>query len=272
MLQATSYRLQAKSKGSVLLLSLLVLSGVMVTGFAIGDLLLGDFREARRVDEAVGAYYSAEAGIEEGLFQIRKTASALGDINVGGTLPNGSNYNLSVSDAVPAIIAFLDRNDYLTVDFYDPDDFTSGSGIDLLTVAWEDTCGGCSWIEVGFVEWTPQAAINWTENFINFRYPRASSPVTLAGLDSSQAYRFRITAHYGDIRNLTLNAFTGNSAAPTPTSIRHAIITMTSVGNFGRSSQTLRATFSRQAPLQKIFDFVGFTECPIVKGGPVICP
>lgn len=263
----------SKLEGSVLLLSLLVLSGVLITGFTIGDLLLRDFVQSRRIDEGSAAFYTAESGIEEGMHRIRKTDATLGSLSGTSGLPNGSSYERTVTDSVPAIITSLDINDYFTVDFYDPDDTSAGSGIDTLGISWEDTCGGCSWLEVGYTEWVPASGIDWTENFVTRRYPRASSPVTIGGLDGSKAYRLRVTSHYGDMRNLNLSAYTGSPPNLSPVPIRHAIVTMTSTGIFGKTSQTMSATFTRQAPLQKIFDFVTFSECSIVKdGGAPVCP
>ncbi len=256
-------------KGNALLLSLLVMSGVIITGYTIGDLMLRDFAQTRRSDEAETAYYAAESGIEEGLYLLRKTDAALADLPGESTLPNNASYERAVSDSLPAIITSLERNDSMSIDFYDPDNALSGSGVDSLRIAWEDTCGGCSWLEIGYVEWTPATGVDWTENYVNSRYPVSASPVALGAFDPAKAYRLRLTANYGDVQNLTVNSF-DESSMPVP--IRHAIVTMTSSGKFGRTSQTLQATFVRQAPLQKIFDFVTFTECTLTKDGVPVCP
>ncbi|MBI2099485.1 hypothetical protein HYT45_03700 [Candidatus Uhrbacteria bacterium] len=262
--------LNSKYAGSALLLSLLVLSGVVVTGFAVGDLLLRDFIASRRADEGTVAFYAAESGIEQGLYRIRKTDAVFSSLQGGQALPNGSRFERSASDEVPSLILSLQKEDSYTVDMFDPDNPAVGGGIDSLVLTWEDTCGGCSWIEAGYVEWTPSASINWTENFTNIRYPAAASPVTIGAISSDKAYRLRFTAHYGDVRNLVVRAFSGDPGAPTP--IKHAVITMNSVGKFGKTAQTMQAAFLRQAPLQKIFDFVAFTECSLVKDGVSECP
>ncbi len=256
-----------------MLLALLVLSGVLITGFTIGDLLLRDFIQSRRIDEGAAAFYSSESGIEEGLYEIRKTDATLVSLAGKSDLPNGSSYERVVSDSVPAIITSLPANDYLTIDFYNPDDIAEGSGVNVIGISWEDACGGCSWLEVGYTEWVPGIGIDWTENFVTQRFPQNGSPVEIGGLDNTKAYRFRVTSHYGDMSNLSLNAYTGSPPDLFPVPIRHAIVTMTSKGTYGRTSQVMQAVFTRQAPLQKIFDFVTFSECSIVKdGGPPVCP
>lgn len=262
--------LNTKYSGSALLLALLVLSGVVITGFTIGDLLLRDFASSRRTDEAATAFYAAESGIEQGLYQIRKTDFTLSALAGSEILDNQSRFDREATDEVPSLIFSLVQEDSFTVDMFDPDDPGLGSGVDFLILSWEDTCAGCSWVEIGYVEWMPGTGINWSENFTNVRYPASASPVKIEGLSADKAYRLRFTSHYGDVKNLTVSAFVGDPGAPT--SIRHSIVTMTSIGKFGRTAQALSATFLRQAPLQKIFDFVGFTECPIVKNGAAPCP
>lgn len=257
------------NRGNVLLLVLLVLSGVMITGFALSDLLIRDFQQSKRIDEGAAAFYSAESGIEDGLFKLRKTDAAMASLAGTSPLSNDSSYARSVSDEVPALIMSLDANDFVNMDLYDPDDASAGSDIDALRLAWEDTCGGCSWLEVGYTEWVPASGISWNENFVNQRYPITASPVVLSGLDSTKAYKIRITSHYGDVRNLNMTGYLNSAVVP----IKHALVTMTSVGAYGRTEQTIQAVFTRQAPLQKIFDFVTFSECSIIKdGGAPVCP
>ena len=253
-----------------MLLSLLVLSGVVVAGFTVGDLLLRDFMRTRRTDEAVTAFYAAESGIEQGLYAIRKTDAQLLDLAGSEVLPNNSSYLRTVTDEVPLLTVSLLKEDSFSVDLFNPDNPASGGGVDSPNILWEDSCNGCSWVEVGYVEWSPEAGINWTENFTNLRYPAAASPVNIAAFQAAKAYRVRFTAHYGDVKNLTINALAGEPGVPTP--IKNAIVTMNSRGLFGRTAQVLQATFARQAPLQKIFDFVAFSECSIVKDGAVVCP
>lgn len=256
-------------QGNVLLLVLLVLSGVLITGFAIGDLLMRDFQQSKRIDEGAAAFYSAESGIEDGLYKLRKTDATTASLAGSSSLPNDSSYVRTMSDEVPALLMSLNANDFVNIDLYDPDNSSSGSDIDALRLSWEDACGGCSWLEVGYTEWVPAIGISWNENFVNQRYPISASPVILGGLDSTKAYKIRVTAHYGDIRNLNMTGYLNSSVVP----IKHTLITMTSVGSFGRTEQTIQAVFTRQAPLQKIFDFVTFSECSIVKdGGAPACP
>ena len=256
-------------RGNVLLLVLLVLSGVLITGFTLGDLLLRDFQQSKRIDEGTAAFYSAESGIEDGLYKLRKTDATLASLQGNSSLPNNSSYVRSMSDSVPTLIMSLNVNDFVNIDLYDPDDASAGSDIDALRLSWEDACGGCSWLEIGYTEWVPAIGINWNENFVNQRYPISASPVVLSGLDSSMAYKIRITSHYGDMRNLNMTAYLNSEVVP----IKHALVTMTSVGSYGLTAQTMQAVFTRQAPLQKIFDFVTFSECSIVKdGGVPVCP
>src|SRR5688572_1500501 len=60
-----------RRSGSALIITMLLLSVVASISFAVTALTISEFRKTAALQDSIGAYYAAEAGIEHGLLQYR---------------------------------------------------------------------------------------------------------------------------------------------------------------------------------------------------------
>jgi len=129
-----------KSKGSAILIAVLLVAAVGSTAFGIGRLFLMDASVADKYESAVIAYYAAESGIEEGLLRYRydKNQEVLENNNMPiinlsdeeGKLNNPKNFSFN-----PLKRYYVPSVEYLS-DFYGEDvdgaeglsEFDLGSG------------------------------------------------------------------------------------------------------------------------------------------------
>ncbi len=65
-----------KQKGFSLLITLLVMAVVLVISLAISSLIIAEIRLVGAYDDAIAAYYSADAGIENALLQLSNDRQA----------------------------------------------------------------------------------------------------------------------------------------------------------------------------------------------------
>ncbi|MEX0877637.1 MAG: pilus assembly PilX N-terminal domain-containing protein [Candidatus Spechtbacterales bacterium] len=98
-----------KEDGVALYMSLMMLSVIMAIGMGLTTLTLGQLRTARDIGNSVIDIYAADAGIERGLYKLRKTGglnpcTTTSDCVVtssdAGVTPfvNNASYNVTVLD------------------------------------------------------------------------------------------------------------------------------------------------------------------------------
>ena len=89
-----------KNKGASLLLTLLIMAGLLAIAFGISKLTMGEIKLVRDISKSIIAYYAAETGIEQALYDERVEGGAS---NTSGqcsvALGNGSSYGLRVDRA-----------------------------------------------------------------------------------------------------------------------------------------------------------------------------
>jgi len=61
-----------KQTGMILVITLMITSVLLSIAVGFGVFIISDLRQARQIDNAIMAYYAADAGIEQSLFLIRK--------------------------------------------------------------------------------------------------------------------------------------------------------------------------------------------------------
>jgi len=116
-----------KSKGSAILIAVLLVAAVGSTAFGIGRLFLMDASVADKYESAVIAYYAAESGIEEGLLRYRydKNQEVLADSTSSVPIVNLTDnsyqsHNPSSYSFNPLKRYYLPSVEYLS-DFYGED-------------------------------------------------------------------------------------------------------------------------------------------------------
>lgn len=263
--RASGYSAQA---GVVLLLALLIMSSVIVAASGMGALILSSLQQTRILDNSVVAYYAAESAIEEGLFRLRRDGDLPSSVSTPQTLSNGAEWTREIQSSEPVIYMTILKDSLAEIALYDPDAPIASMDIAKVKVWWNDDCGGCSVLHTTLVGWLPQAISGF--EFMTYRYPwNPGDPtvtIPLGGLD--QLFRLRLRADGGTMEDVEIRAVdsSGNDV-DLPGRVK-----IDARGHFVNTQQRITVTMPRQVPLSSVYDFVVFSECSLVKGGPISCP
>jgi len=272
----------ARRKGSVLLLALLVMSGVLIVGASLGTISVLNLRQARVIDDAVIAFAAAESGAEQTLYQIRRVGASSSTLNAspdhddsvidsGVPLSNGARWSRSLASAEMTIFAAIPEDRSYEVVLWDPETPSSPAGIESLTFAWDDLCGGTSGLEVLATGWDPAASGGFNPSVA---FHGDSPALTFLHIDprvidndfmAAKAYRVRLRAKNCDIFNLAITAYSADNAAGVQMPIPSRLA-VESVGTYATARQAMELRLPRLQPLSGAFDFVIFSQCSLLKG------
>lgn len=260
----------ASGRGTVLLMALVVMSGVVITSMGLGSLILSSLQQTRAIDSAAVAYYAAESGVEEAIYAARRPGGAMPATVAGPvTLTNNATWKRTVTGRESVIYAgTIPQDGILEVALYDPDAPTTSQNIGRVQVDWTDSCSGCSVLQASLVGWVSGGPIVWDPNATTTLYTWNSGGASIPTADPSRLYRLRLSAKKAAMQNVQVRAYDGGDAPTTlPGRIR-----IDAEGSFGNVKQKLTASLPRKVPLAGIFDFVVFSECSLVKSGAISCP
>lgn len=256
-------KLALKSQsGSLLLMSMLMLAGIITAAGTMGIITLQNLQQSIAVDQGIVSFYAAESGVEDGLYELRKKETAVASIPLSGTLNNTASWSRTITSTVESLTKDIAKNDFWEINLYDPDSSLSPLSVPIksVTIAWQGS--GVEWIEAEVDSWTATGdLIEPVKTFI----PGASNPGVVNFPSATTAvHRLRLKALYGNITDMTVTAFSeldgAGSRVPLP-----AQITLFSTGSFSRTKQALRATMPQRSPLSNVFDYVIFSEESLVK-------
>ncbi len=254
--------------GNILPLALIVTFTIVLAGVGIGTVVLEGSSRAREIDDSVAAYYMADSGIERELFELRKREATLQDVAaLSSQYPNAGTWKstAAIETADQKTFETISQGDFHVVDLFDPNNLGSAGGVDQLQIDWS----GAAQLEIGYAQWTSGAIVTWPSEDSYVFETGAGPSYTIAGLDATKAYRFRIKAMNGDAANVVVTAFNGGSPVPFP-----GDITLSAEGTYGKATQKTAVTLPKLDVLSEIYGFVIFSECQILKGvgGVPICP
>lgn len=258
------------SRGTVLLMALIVMSSVVISSVGLGSLILSSLQQTRVIDSAIVAYYAAETGAEDALFFSRRSGALPANVSVATALTNGATWKRAVDDKESVIYAGTILEDSLVeIPLFNPDTQTTAN-IAKVDVTWTDSCSGCTVLAASTVGWLPGGV--WdplnpaTVGIGVTQYVGGNAQLPIAA--PNKLYRLRLAARKGAIENVQIRAYDGvNAPVSLPSRVK-----IDSRGSFGGVEQKLLVTLPRQTPLSGVYDFVVFSECSIVKGGSISCP
>ncbi len=272
----------ARSRGNVLLMALLVMSGVLIVGASLGTISLLSLRQARAIDDSVVAFGAAESGAEQTLYQIRRagTPSATLAANPrddsspalsGVPMGNGSSWSRSLAANETTVFASIPKEKTYEVVLWDPDAPSSPAGVESLAFSWNDACGGTSGLEVLTAGWDPAASGSFAP-IVAFHgdspaltFLHAATRVIDNDFASGKAYRVRLRAKTCDITDLAISAYRADNATGGQVPIPSRI-SIGATGTYHASRQALELRLPRLQPLSGAFDFVIFSQCSLLKG------
>ena len=269
-------------RGSVLLLALLVMSGVLIVGASLGTISVLNLRQARVIDDAAIAFAAAESGAEQTLYQIRRVGASSAALNAspdhddspvdsGVPMSNGSRWSRVLESTESTIFASIPKDRSYEVVLWNPESPASPAGAESLTFSWDDACGGTSGLEVLATGWDPAASGGFNPSVAfhgdspALTFLRVTPRVIDNDFMAAKAYRVRLRAKTCDIFNLAITAYSADNAGGTQVPIPSRLA-VESVGTFGTARQALELRLPRLQPLSGAFDFVIFSQCSLLKG------
>lgn len=234
----------------------------------MGALILNSLQQTRIVDNSLVAYYAAESAIEEGLFRFRRDGDPPGAVTTPQVLDNGAEWTRQIETAEPVIYMTIPKDSLAEVALYDPDEPIETTTIKSVKVWWNDDCGGCSVLHTTLVGWLPQAISEFESTTYRYTWNPASPTVTIPLGGLQQLYRLRLRADGGTMEDVEIRAVDASGAdVDLPGRVK-----IDARGHYVNTQQRLTVTMPRQVPLSSVYDFVVFSECSLVKGGPISCP
>jgi hypothetical protein len=287
--KAKGQRSAAQRRGSVLLLALLIMSGVLIVGASLGTISVLNLRQSRVIDDSVVAFAAAESGAEQTLYQLRRAGTSTSTLNdfdadtsgadvSGPPLTAGGRWSRDIVASETTIFASIPKDRSYEVVLWDPEAPATPAGVESLTFAWDDACGGTSGLEVLATGWDPTAIGGFSPSIAfhgdspALTFLRLVPKVIDNDFSAARAYRVRLRAKVCDIFNLAISAYSADDAGGTQVPIPSRIA-VTSSGTYASAKQAMELRLPRLQPLTGVFDYVIFSQCSLLKGvSGGVCP
>lgn len=278
---------QMPRRGTVILLSLLVLSSVVIAAAGLGSLILSSLQQTRIIDSAIIAYYAAESSVEEALYLLRRGEDVdPASLSTADPQPlgNGATWQRQVGLGESVVRTEIPRDSFQEFTLFDPDAMfneAANRGLDIakIVVDWapEAGCGTvdlpCPRLNVTVLQWQREL-IAWSENAAKTSVytstpeePRSSATIALDD-PLNRFYKLRLRADDADLRDVAVSFY---DSADQLTNVPGRVL-IQATGDYGGTRQQLTVRLPRKPPLSGIFDFAIFSECSVVKGYPISCP
>ena len=248
--------------GSLLLMSMLILSGIVTAASTMGIVTIQNLRQSIAVDQGLVAFYAAESSIEGGLYELRKKETAAASLPASGTLTNTATWERAITTTTSSLQKDIAQNDSWEVNLYDVDNSLSplANPIKSVKISW--TGPGTEWIEAEVEPWTTGGVLDTP---VKSLFSSASNPAVVNLQDATTVlYRLRLKALYSNLTGVTVTAWSGLNASGSQVDLP-AQVTMIATGSFRRTKQAVRALMPHRTPLSGVFDYVLFAEDDLVK-------
>jgi len=262
--------------GNVLLLALMMMASAIIGALGISFLVVSQLRQAKAIDNSMAAYVSAEGGLEQSLYDIRKTSLC----DTGCTIEN-ENCLTSLSDAKcqrtikPAEILSLD---YLAVDDIYQLDLGENNAITKVNItSWEAISAVDAdkpQLEVSYMLITDLPDLDNPDSKFKVYRPNSNAPYECVHepdlvrcnpivLDKSvipnqndTIYQIRFRALDAPIKNMRISIEGGGL---------QNYYTVQAFGTKNNTEQSLTAQVPKNAPAYGLADYVIFSEQDIIK-------
>lgn len=250
-------------RGYSLLLVVLLTSTIIVSAVAMARVVVLNLRQVQNMDRSMSAYSAASSGIERGLFLIKKAGEDL--VTHPKTENIGDNATVTVTAQQSGDASLrIAENDFVVLDLPADHNLT---GMQISSGSDNCPAGPAAWLEVSLATWNEG---NGFEQISRHPYPLNDfvEPV-LIDLSSNTITQVRLKALYCDISKITVYGVRSLDGGTEPLPAR---LTIKAVGKYRDAVQALQAAVLEKSPLNGLFDFVVFSECPLLKGETGVCP
>ncbi|MEA2088312.1 MAG: hypothetical protein U9O55_00495 [Patescibacteria group bacterium] len=206
----------ANQKGTVLIFGVLITSIILVMGAGVSVFIISEIVSTRKIDNSIIAYYTAECGIEHGLFEIRKKGKTINnidmaDIQVAGA---GSWTRIASNKDNDIFIPLVEVGGNFYINLYDPDaEDVNGvidyhAGVDALTIE----CQNGSSLLINCSVWDPEMS-SLTLAIPNY-YMHCNNGIHVISFPlKNRAYRFYVQAAFVDAKDIIIKAYDDNDVS-----------------------------------------------------------
>jgi len=267
-------RLFNNHQGTILLLALMVMAGVMTVSIGTATLIISEVKQSLQLDQSIIAFYAAESGSERALYQARAqnfNPQAFSQLSV--ELDNNASYQLVATDTEPVLYKNLSQDETYQVDLYDPHSLGELTNpIKSVSLQWE---GASSWLEVNWSCWNTAGSLGEPKSGY---FAQSADPVFIDLFDAANCYlyRLRIMARHGDANSIQLKAYSEvdpvaacqgaeNCRVPLPARVQIKAVGKYPGNSTAASRQAILLTMPEKPPLSGLYDYVLYSEEEVKK-------
>lgn len=258
-------------KGSTLLLAIFVLGAMLIVGLGTSLLALQQLKISREVRKTTVAYYVAEGGIEDALWQLRKNEKTITDLanyhSPSAGFDLSATTTLSFTDQEEILYDHLAVNEVVSADLYSLDQLVNNN-IRCVKIQWDGKPS--SWLDLSWRSLNPP---NFYDPVVGVQkkllpYDGSAKSVDLTqGLGYSM-HSLQIKALYDEVKNLRLEAYPNSDCSGTkiniPSRINISSQSQYPIGN-NPAQQNLSVSFPEKTGPAPLFDYVIFSEEQLAK-------
>lgn len=255
-------------KGSVLIMSLIIMTGLLLVAMEFAVIVVSSIRQARNIDVSLIAFHAAESGAESALFQVRKKNLTTLDRETGnaGVASWDATMPDNFSPEVPAVTrAHLAKNETLEFALY-KDDGKTAPNIQSMKITWtgQQCSAGEPWIDFARAPWTGGGStFVWPTNPIQHFVKTPTAPGAneiITNAFTADPSIVRIKALYCDLDGVSVTFYSAPDAplasqVPVPN-----YFSIRPVGSIADIKQAVKISLPRKAPLSGLYDYVLFSE------------
>ncbi|MCK4744553.1 hypothetical protein KAS41_00625 [Candidatus Parcubacteria bacterium] len=111
-----------EQSGTVILLGIIITMVILIIGSGISVLVISEIKQSGNIDKSATAYYLAEYGLEDGLYEIRKRGKSINNIDESNVSAASGSWSRTASDKRDDVaIDLLSNNEYTFINLYDFD-------------------------------------------------------------------------------------------------------------------------------------------------------
>lgn len=278
--------IKENNQGVILVLTLIIMSILLATAISFAVFIISDIKQAKSIDDSVGAYYAADAGIERSLYQFRKQGVTSTDSlspKFYALASSTANWSVAYSSDTEDVIVRQRVYNGQSVKLFFLNRDTGINKAEGISIFWKKgENSGNSNMQVTFTQLYPQSKdnslvyytdqsklemVDSIEASSDFCYGFKDALLNSPG-DSPANYVVEIKALgiEGDyIENLKVQAYNTEDCSNNPINNSISNISIVSEGNKNKSVQKITAQIPPRDPVSGILSFVLFSEEDITK-------
>ena len=291
ILCALEYRLmnielrKKNEAGTIVLIAVMIMATLLTAALGTGTLVINIVNQSASIDYSISAYYSAETGIEKGLYRIRKdnyippikeytVTPDVEDSNIGDQLTLDASatlkfhYDMTTINGKDSIIFDLVANQEYEVDLYNPN-LSASLPVDPveLNISGRGNPDTEVTIQITAISWSgnelevPNAVVRTIP-----QGDAAIDPPIVLNLAAAHVHKVKFKVFGGSLENIIITAYDGGGASVS----MPGTYVLTSTGSYpygtGRqASQILSVEMPILEPAYGLYNFVIFSEGDITK-------